>query len=307
MDHVTIGKRYNSGKIAYVKCVTNDQFEKIKIKNSCFLLIVLFKGTLSFQVDTEVITAAAPCFMCFDESCDPHIISRKKAEYYAIYFHPQFLNVNMSFELIRSGFYGDIAHTHDLFLLRPFINRQHVIPISESYIEKIDSACREMQRELTDQRDWYWSCRGRSYFMEIIIALERMYGLMGHGNALYPEDIGFLVADSKLRDVMLFIESHYADELTLTDIAKSGNLNHATLTRLMKQQTGCTVMEYLTNYRVSLAKKLLAFTEIPIKDISYRCGFKTVQHFSRVFKKKTDKTPADFRRSAVQKRKDQIK
>lgn len=74
----------------------------------------------------------------------------------------------------------------------------------------------------------------------------------------------------------------------------------------MKKETGGTVMEHLMNYRISVAKKQLAFTEVPIKDISAHCGFKTVQHFSRVFKVRTNSTPANFRKEAVQRRKSEI-
>lgn len=60
-------------------------------------------------------------------------------------------------------------------------------------------------------------------------------------------------------------------------------------------------------YRITVAKKQLEFTSVPIKDIANMTGFKTVQHFSRVFKAQTDITPAEFRKSAVQKRKDDFK
>ena len=66
-------------------------------------------------------------------------------------------------------------------------------------------------------------------------------------------------------------------------------------------------MQYLTKYRIIVAKKQLAFTQVPIKDIAFRTGFKTVQHFGRVFKERTAMTPAQFRDYSVQKRKKEIK
>ena len=75
----------------------------------------------------------------------------------------------------------------------------------------------------------------------------------------------------------------------------------------MKEELGCTAIEYLMKYRITVAKKQLAFTDVPIKDVANMVGFKTVQHFGRIFKKITDTTPAEFRKTAVQKRKDQIK
>ena len=66
-------------------------------------------------------------------------------------------------------------------------------------------------------------------------------------------------------------------------------------------------MEYLKKYRIAMSKKQLAFTDVPIKDISDMVGFKTVQHFNRVFKEITGTTPAVFRRTAVEKRRTEIK
>ena len=164
-----------------------------------------------------------------------------------------------------------------------------------------------MQTELENQRDWYWSCRGRSYFMEIIIALEHMYGLIGYGMTHQKSDNMPIIKNAKLRDAVLYIESCFDESITLPDIAKAAGMNHTTLTALMKEELGLTAIEYLMKYRITVAKKQLAFTDVPIKDVANMVGFKTVQHFGRIFKEITDTTPAEFRKTAVQKRKDQIK
>ena len=59
----------------------------------------------------------------------------------------------------------------------------------------------------------------------------------------------------------------------------------------------------MTASGLRLAKKQLAFTDVPIKDISAMSGFKTVQHFSRVFKEYIGETPASFRKISVENRK----
>ena len=110
-----------------------------------------------------------------------------------------------------------------------------------------------------------------------------------------------------LRDAVLYIEGHYGDSITLSDISANAGINHTTLTALMKEELGCTAIEYLMQYRITIAKKQLAFTDVPIKDISNMVGFKTVQHFNRIFKEITGTTPAEFRKSSVQKRKDEMK
>ncbi len=307
MGHITIGQKHNKGKIALVECVKNDRLDNISIKDNCFLLIILTKGKLEFKVGSEKITANAPAFLCLDETENPVLISKTKAQYTCIYFHPTFLNVNMTFSLLRSNSYSDIASTHDMFLLKPFLNKAYVIPIADTQVEKIEQSADYMLEELTEQRDWYWSCRGRSYFMEIIIALERMYGLIGYGLTHQKSDNTPIIKNPKLRDAVLYIEGHYSDSITLSDISANVGINHTTLTALMKEELGCTAIEYLMKFRITIAKKQLAFTDVPIKDIANMVGFKTVQHFNRIFKEITGTTPAEFRKSAVQKRKENIK
>ena len=306
MQHITVGRKYNEGKVAKIECVRNDRLQNTHIKNNCFLLIILTAGKLEFKVENEQFYAAAPAFICFDETADPVLISKQKAQYTCIYFHPEFLNVNMSFEILRKKEYGDLASTHDLFLLKPFTDKAYVIPIAEAQLEKIVQAAEFMQEELQNQRDWYWSCRGRSYFMEIIIALERMYGLIGYGMTHQKSDNTPIIKNAKLRDAVLYIESRFDESITLPDIAKAAGMNHTTLTALMKEELGLTAIEYLMKYRITVAKKQLEFTNVPIKDIANMTGFKTVQHFSRVFKSQIGATPAEFRKNAVQKRKEDL-
>lgn len=307
MQHITVGRKYGEGKVAKIECIRNDRLQNIDIKDKCFLLIILNAGKLEFKVENGQFCAAAPAFICFDETADPVLISKQKAQYTCIYFHPEFLNVNMSFEMLRKKDYGDIASTHDLFLLKPFTDKAYVIPIAEAQLEKITQAAGFMQEELQNQRDWYWSCRGRSYFMEIIIALERMYGLIGYGVTHQKSDNTPIIKNSKLRDAVLYIENRFDESITLADIAKAAGMNHTTLTALMKEELGLTAIEYLMKYRITVAKKQLEFTNVPIKDIANMTGFKTVQHFSRVFKAQNGTTPAEFRKSVVQKRKDDFK
>ena len=306
MEYITVGRKYNEGKIALAECHKNDNLKNIYIKGKCFLLIILTKGRLKFGVGGEAVTAVAPAFLCFDETENPVLLSKSKANYTCIYFHPKFLNINMTFELLRSQKYGDIASTHDMFMLKPFTDKAYVIPIADTQVEIIEHSANCMMEELEEQRDWYWSCRGRSYFMEIIIALERMYGLIGYGITHQTSDNAPIIKNPKLRDAVLYIEGHYGENITLSDISANAGINHTTLTALMKEELGCTAIEYLTKYRITVSKKQLAFTEVPIKDIANMVGFKTVQHFNRIFKEITGTTPAQFRKSAVKNRKEEL-
>ena len=70
----------------------------------------------------------------------------------------------------------------------------------------------------------------------------------------------------------------------------------------------------VANTAVSTASKVYSIlgngsslVPLAIKDVANMVGFKTVQHFNRIFKEIAGTTPAEFRKSSVQKRKDEIK
>lgn len=306
MKHATIGKTYNQNKTAPIECVKRDTLQTVDIQYDCFLLVLLLKGSLKFTVGTQTYTASAPSFVCFSEQENPIFTKPKHALCSTVYFHPQFLNCNMNFDLLRNIHYEDIAANHDLFLLKPFVDGPRIIPISETSLDAVEAAFEGLCTELDEQRDWYWSCRSRSYFMELMIALERMYGRMSYGEATQAPNVSVDVQDKRLKAAVLFIESHYNTPLTLADVTQEIGVNRATLLKLFKQECGMTFAEYVKAYRLRVAQKHLLFTELPIKEIALRCGFKTVPHFSRCIKDETGMTPAQYRKNEVMRRKEAL-
>jgi AraC family transcriptional regulator, melibiose operon regulatory protein len=99
-------------------------------------------------------------------------------------------------------------------------------------------------------------------------------------------------AQSYVRKAIDFIHSQYDRKLQLNDIASAVNLHPNYLHRLFKASRSCTIMDYLTTYRIGKARMLLAHSDIPVTDIPDYIGMNSRQYFSAVFKK----TPAKPRR-----------
>ncbi len=86
-------------------------------------------------------------------------------------------------------------------------------------------------------------------------------------------------------------------EFSLDEIFENQNYCPNHLRRLFKEKTGCTPVEYLTDLRVSYAKKRLEDTQMQtasVSQIALMSGFKDPCYFSRVFKKKTGVSPAVY-------------
>ncbi|WP_100406425.1 AraC family transcriptional regulator [Bacillus solitudinis] len=111
-------------------------------------------------------------------------------------------------------------------------------------------------------------------------------------------------SDLYVKKTIDYIHQNYDCEIQVKDIAAAVNLHSGYLHRIFKANVGQTIMEYLTELRMSRAKMLLMNTDIPIIEISDYVGINSRQYFSTVFKKYTGKTPNDFRKEVnVEKRK----
>lgn len=293
MQHNTIGQKYAQGRVVRIVCRENPTAEEFSIQDECFLLLLITRGSAVFSAYGREFTAVAPCLICFDESDDPRLIRSRDLQCWGVYFHPTFLNVNLTFSRLRSVGFEEIAGEHDFFLLSPFLRHAPPLSLPEGSRISLENSCWELRRELTEQPDWYWSSRSRSYLMEMLIALERLYAYEQQ-----PE------GRDAAREAMVYLETRYGEEISLERLSDYCRINRTTLTRCFREVTGMTPREYLLNHRLRVAKKHLAFTDVPIKEIARRCGFKTVQHFGRVFREREGIAPAAYRVRAVQRRRE---
>ena len=106
------------------------------------------------------------------------------------------------------------------------------------------------------------------------------------------------VASYKKRLIMTaktFIEKHFGDDIRLADIAKEVSLSPNYFHTLFSEVCGATPREYLTEHRVNMAKKYLLTTQMSVCEVAERCGFKTQQYMTSVFKSNVGVTPVSFR------------
>jgi AraC-like DNA-binding protein len=70
----------------------------------------------------------------------------------------------------------------------------------------------------------------------------------------------------------------------LKDFATSCNISESRLSHLFKAVTGVTLEEYRRKYRLSVASRMLLSSDMPIKEIAYRLGYRHTSSFVRAFK-----------------------
>lgn len=100
----------------------------------------------------------------------------------------------------------------------------------------------------------------------------------------------------KIRKVMEIIHERYREpELSIDDIADSVGYSSNHLNTLFKKETGSTIMACVNEYRVAQAKGMLAAGNDRLADIAQAVGFHTTAYFTKVFRKYTGQSPAQYR------------
>jgi AraC-like DNA-binding protein len=95
-----------------------------------------------------------------------------------------------------------------------------------------------------------------------------------------------------------FIESHYAEAISLADAAKVASYSRCHFCKLFKEQMGVSFVSYLSRVRIGHAANLLTRSDKSITEIAFAVGFNDVSHFERVFRAIEGQPPSHFRRHA---------
>ncbi len=96
--------------------------------------------------------------------------------------------------------------------------------------------------------------------------------------------------------ILVLLESSYANKISLSELAGELFISPNTLYNTVRQQTGQTFVEYLTQFRIEKAQELLLTTNLSISEIADSVGIKDVFYFSKLFKKKVGLTAVAFRK-----------
>lgn len=113
---------------------------------------------------------------------------------------------------------------------------------------------------------------------------------------LYASEARGNAMNDKVYDICAYIHSHYAEPLTLEDLASRFYTSSCHLSRQFPKITGFNVTEYIQRTRIRNAQQSLIFTGEKITDIASACGFTSFSQFNRVFRKICGDSPSGYRK-----------
>ena len=102
-----------------------------------------------------------------------------------------------------------------------------------------------------------------------------------------------------VREALAFIAENYRSDIDVSAIAEMFHLSRSHFSVAFKEQTGFSPYNYILNYRLTAAKRMLQTTEHTVEYISYDCGFTSPSSFIRAFKRIVGMPPTEFRQTEI--------
>lgn len=174
--------------------------------------------------------------------------------------------------------------TYDPMYLSRDTFHSHV-QLSVDNLIQLESMLALMQLEFATQKDGFQTMV-LANFMRVVVFLSRLYQDHGDRRKLH-----------ELSGVIEYINTHYLESVTVTDLADVASLSVSHFMRLFKQCFDTSPVNYVIQLRLLHACELLRETSASVGEIAYDVGFKDSNYFTRQFKQIIGRTPTQYRRT----------
>lgn len=236
-------------------------------KGNCFYQIDL----IDYEVTEGDILFIPPLFL--------HSISQKNSEEFfseTYVFHMNFLGGNST----------DICSTR---YLTPMMNQKFSMPCLITPEHPVYVSLKKIFNQITslyDETVVGYELALKSLFLQVVFLLLQ-----------YSEKkttFDTKASSDKLKSVLDYIELHYADAISISELAKLCYFSDYHFMRFFKKHMNMTCVEYMNNLRLEKSVELFEQGNWSILDVSLSVGFHNLSYFHRAFKKKYHMTPRSF-------------
>ena len=128
------------------------------------------------------------------------------------------------------------------------------------------------------------------------LLFELLFLLVSHRNSKTPAPALQARSLEKIKVILKYVEEHYAEHITIDDMAAVTYYSKSHFMKFFKTHMGTGFIEYLNNYRLTIAERLLRTSDSSVLEIAELSGFENLSYFNRVFKRKYGQSPGKRRR-----------
>lgn len=146
--------------------------------------------------------------------------------------------------------------------------------------------------------DIYQTVQQQQPYYEIDVAMNLTFiwrNLIMNGFQL-TYDQSEAARSQRMKRMLGWIDNHYAEKITLDDIARAGHLSRSECCRYFKRMLNTTPMNYVIDYRLQKSLHLLQQSGSNVTEVAYKVGFNSTSYFIETFKKSMNMTPLAYKK-----------
>ena len=240
--------------------------------------IAVYEGSMRYRVgkETLLLSAGDVLFVNSRQLHDGLPDEDADCRYYCVLCHPELLCAN---PVLSAKFLQPVTENPSL----PYLLLQGDDPNRAEIFDLLGKICAE---DLAENADCALDVIGLLHLL-----WRRLYPL-----CMAPTGTVHDATDETLqKDMVSFIQKHYAERITLADIAAAGHVCQNKCCVLFRRYLQQSPIDFLNAYRLEVSRRMLGTTQKSVTDIALNCGFNHLSYYSKLFQRKYGCTPTQWR------------
>lgn len=250
-------------------------------------LTLILDGEIEYQVNEKTyhLKAGDGLFCNSNMLHTGRSISHRDCRYLSVTFHPRLLYGYKS-SLLDTKYVTAVLESPALssLALSPLIPWQSEML---GYLRAIQTLC---------------DSRGASWELEAVVLLYQLWLTLFRNADLGIPSLSSKRSLERLRSILLFIQEHYSEKITLDEIASCISISKSECCRFFRSHMHQPLFDYLLQYRVEQSLPLLLDENLSVTEIAFSCGFSTPSYYTKIFRRHMGCTPRAYREAHLQRR-----
>lgn len=260
-------------------------------------ILYFYGGDFRLEINMEQFFIHSEC-ICFINPGELHSITSERIDSdreAAVVFNPEILSFS-AYDAVQMELIAPICGGKLLFPRILLPSDPAFLPVKSSFMEIMTTLGEEHWRNapmhtcsITDDLNAQ---------LYIKAALLHILAHLSSARLFAPTEKNHDKRVEGIKKVLTYIQENYREKLYIRNLAELLSMNEQYFCRFFKKAIGRSPMDYVNEYRIRQACRLLEGTSLSVTEICLECGFNNIGNFLREFKKYKKTTPLQYRRNS---------
>jgi len=256
--------------------------------HDCVEIAYFIKGTATHLYEDQGVFMAAGDVVIIPPNTTHSYTQNRSVTVFNCQFAPIVLQSDLDWLRKMDGFF-------DLFMVEPFFRNEvkfrDKLKVPDDHRPEVEGHFQQIRRELNEKATGF-ELAAKTHLVQLIILFCRLYSAQKNASPWTNELSG---KSALLREAIHYIEENFSERIAVEELAAAFYISPDHFSRLFRQSTGVSPIEYINHLRISKASQLLVIGGATVSEVAAKVGIQDPSYFTRLFKQITGQTPLEHR------------